>query len=45
MRKLVLALAAFAVLAGCSTLQGAYDERAEQQCEEDNPGRDRINCR
>lgn len=46
MRKLILALAAAAFLSGCaSMLQGAYDERARQQCEEENPGRDRINCR
>ncbi|WP_167755647.1 hypothetical protein [Vitreimonas flagellata] len=46
MRKLILALASLVVLAGCmSTLQGAYDERREQECEQENYGRDRINCR
>jgi uncharacterized protein YceK len=46
MPKLVLALAAAALLSGCaSMLQNACDERAQQQCEEENHGRDRINCR
>lgn len=46
MRKLILALASLAVLAGCaSMLQGAYDERRTQECEEDNHGPDRLNCR
>lgn len=45
MRKMLLLLAAAAVLSGCaSTIQGAYDERSRQQCEEENYGRDRLNC-
>ncbi len=46
MRRLILALASLVLLAGCaSTLQGVYDERREQECEEENYGRDRLNCR
>jgi predicted benzoate:H+ symporter BenE len=46
MRKLVLALASLALLSACaSTLQNAYDERAREQCEEENHGPDRLNCR
>jgi hypothetical protein len=46
MRKLVFALAAALALAGCmSTLQNAYDERAQEECEENNRGSDRVlNC-
>lgn len=46
MRKLLLALLAAATLSACmSTLQGAYDDQRERDCQEQNPGRDRINCR
>ena len=46
MRRLILALTSVAILAGCvSTLHGAYDERRERECEQENHGRDRINCR
>lgn len=45
MRKVLLMLAAAITLSGCmSTLQGSYDERRQQECEQDNHGRDRINC-
>lgn len=46
MRRLVLVLMAAIALAGCaSTLQGAYDEQSREECERENYGRDRINCR
>jgi uncharacterized protein YceK len=46
MRRLVLAFMAAVALAGCaSTLQGAYDEQRRTECERENYGRDRINCR
>lgn len=46
MRTLLLALAAAVALSGCvSTLQNAYDERAREECEENNRGPDRVlNC-
>lgn len=45
-RKFILALASVAFLAGCASMfQSAYDERSEQQCEEENHGRDRLDCR
>jgi uncharacterized protein YcfL len=45
MRKMLILVVAAALLAGCaSSLQNAYDERREEQCREDNHGRDRLNC-
>jgi len=45
MRKVLLALAAVMVLSGCaSSLQAAYDERRQQECEESNRGPDRLDC-
>lgn len=42
---MLVLLAAVAVLSGCaSTLQNAYDEQSRTQCEQENHGRDRINC-
>jgi len=44
MRKVLIVLAAAMVLSGCmSTLQGAYDERRQQECEE-NSRTGRLNC-
>jgi uncharacterized protein YcfL len=45
MRKMLVLLVAAAMLAGCaSSIQGAYDDRAQRQCEEENHGRDRLEC-
>jgi len=45
MRKVLLMLAAAMVLSGCmSSLQGAYDDRRQRECERENRGPDRINC-
>lgn len=45
MRKALLMLAAALALSGCmSTLQGAYDERHQEECEQERYGRERINC-
>jgi len=45
MRKVLLALAAAMFLSGCmSSLQGAYDERRQQECERESRGPDRLDC-
>ncbi|MBC7769201.1 MAG: hypothetical protein H7124_10475 [Phycisphaerales bacterium] len=45
MRKVLLMLAAAAILSGCmSTLQGAYDDRRQQECEEENRRSGRLDC-
>lgn len=45
MRKLLLMLAAAMVLSGCaSTLQNAYDERHQRECERENRGMGRLDC-
>lgn len=44
MRKVLILLAAAMVLGGCmSTLQAAYDERRQQECEEGSRS-GRLNC-
>lgn len=46
MRKVLILLAAVAVLSGCAqTLTAMVDERAQQQCEEENrTAPDHLNC-
>lgn len=44
MRKVLILLAAVVALGGCmSTLQSAYDERRQQECEE-NSRSGRLDC-
>jgi hypothetical protein len=44
-RRALFGLAALLVLGGCiDTLQNAYDERARDQCEQDNRPRERGGC-
>ena len=45
MRRALLALLSALALSACvSTIQGAYDDRREEECRQENYGRDRINC-
>jgi hypothetical protein len=44
MRRFVLALAAMMMLASCATLQHAYDDRAREDCEEENRDIERVMC-
>jgi hypothetical protein len=46
MRKLLAALIGALALASCmASLQGAYDDQAREDCEQDNRGPDRVlNC-
>lgn len=45
MRRVLLALLGVLALSGCmSTLQGAYDDRARDECLEERRGPDRLDC-
>ncbi len=45
MRRLILALAAAVTLAGCvSSLQGAYEDRAREECERERRWPDSAGC-
>lgn len=45
MRRILAVLAAAWALSGCaSMLDSAYEDQTRRQCEQENYGRDRINC-
>lgn len=44
MRRIVLGFIAAVMVAGCSTLQGVYDDEAEKECRRDNRGVERVMC-